>query len=115
MQVKLFEVRDRATFIPCFGILMAPADGRANASWEEEDYLLRRAGFGFDNPLVIFGRLEGGGCQWDPYAWSVPPRTVPEAHRYVAAHWDELESGDVVDVEFVLGERTEPKASERAG
>ncbi|KKL90716.1 hypothetical protein LCGC14_1901950, partial [marine sediment metagenome] len=41
------------------------------------------------------------------------PRTVAEAHRYVAAHWDELKSGDVIDVEFVLDETTEKKVSER--
>jgi len=112
MQVKLFEVRDRATFIPCFGMLMVPSEG----SHGEEGFLLRRAGFDFKHPLVMFGRLEsggiGGGCQHDPYSWPVPPRTVAEAHRYVAAHWDELKSGDVIDVEFILEEVAVPKVSE---
>jgi len=40
-------------------------------------------------------------------------RTMLEAHRHVAAHWNELQSGDVVDVEFILGETAAPKVSER--
>ncbi len=111
MQVKLFEVRDRATLIPCFGILMAPTEGAAR--WREDRYLLSRAGFDFENPLVIFGRLEGGGCEHDPYSWSVPPRTVAEAHRYVSENWDRLQSGAVIDVEFILDEVSTPKVSER--
>jgi len=35
------------------------------------------------------------------------------AHKYIKEHWDELRSGSVVDVEFILGESKEPKASER--
>ena len=109
MQVKLFEVRDRATFIPCFGILMVPGEG----SHGEEGYLLRRAGFGFDNPLVLFGRLEGGECRYDVYDWTPGgSRTMQQAHHYVSENWDRLQSGAVIDVEFVLGETEEPKVSE---
>ena len=117
MEVKLFEVRDRATFIPCFGILMSPSDenfiGARSDRSEEERYLLQRAGFGFDNPLVMFGRLEGGGCQYDPYGWPSSSRTIHVAHVHIANHWNELSSGDVIDVEYILGETTEPKRSER--
>jgi hypothetical protein len=117
MQVKLFEVRDSATFIPCFGILMVPT---SETQWGEardvvEEYLLRRAGFGFDHPpyLVMFGRLEGRGAEYDPYNWPGSSRTIRQAHIYVTEHWNELKSGAVIDVEFTLGERTEPKVSER--
>jgi hypothetical protein len=109
MRVKLFEVRDRATFIACFGILMG-----GESMLVAEKFLLRRSGFGLEDPLVLFGRLEGGECQYDPYAWSARGgRTVAEAHRYVSEHWDELESGAVIDVEYVLGETAAPKGTER--
>lgn len=119
MQIKLFEVRDRSTAIPCFGILMAPSETPNAPEWLAtgqglaEEYLLRRAGFGFTYPLVLFGRLEGGEIRHDPFSWNRPPRTVAEAHRYVAAHWDGLNSGDVIDVEFILGEKDTAKVSER--
>jgi|ERR1700733_410575 hypothetical protein len=47
----------------------------------------------------------------DPYGWT--NRTMLAAHLYVTGHFDELTDGDVVDVEFVLGESTAPKLSER--
>ena len=36
-----------------------------------------------------------------------------EAHLWLENHWDEAKSGQVIDVEFLLGERAEPKESER--
>ena len=35
------------------------------------------------------------------------------AHEWLREHFDEIEDGGVVDVEFILGERAEPKRSER--
>jgi len=122
MQVKLFEVRDAATFIPCFGILMSPTpnwsgpvydygpDGTSN---EAETHLLRRAGYGFEYPLVLFGRLEGGETNHDPFNWRGPSRTMPEAHRFITLHWKDLESGTIIDVEYILGETKTSKVSER--
>jgi len=98
MEVKLFEVRDRATFIPAIGIRV-----------EGENYLTRRAGYG--KPLVLFGYLSGGGFTYDPSYWS--NRTMGNAHRYIADNWSELNPyGEVIDVEFILGETTTPKPSE---
>jgi len=114
MQVKLFEVRDRATLIPCFGVLLG-RDGDEPMPVAEK-FLLRRAGFGYSGAHVLFGRLEGGECQYDAYGWGGDHgRTIAQAHRYVSEHWDELESGAVVDVEHVLGETAEAKRTEREG
>jgi hypothetical protein len=118
MEVKLFEVRDRATFIPCFGILMAPEENIAYGPeipediLQAEEYLLRRGGFSFENPLVTFGRLDGGSSQYDPYSWG-GSRTMTVAHAYITEHWAELRSGSVVDVEFIRGETLSQKLSER--
>lgn len=116
MRTKLFEVRDRATFIPCFGVLMAPGLERTTLQvYENEAYLLRRSGFGFESRrLVMFGRLEEPtDATWDPHGHVGSGRTVPLAHRYVQEHWDELKSGDVIDVEFINGETPTVKVSER--
>jgi hypothetical protein len=38
---------------------------------------------------------------------------MPNAHLWIEANFDKLNDGDVVDVEFILGERAMPKVSER--
>lgn len=103
MQTKLFEIRDSATLIPAVGILLSRRDGP----------LVQRAGYG-DEPCVLLTYLIGGrNAECDPYAWI--GRTMPVAHRYISEHWQELESGAVVDVEFILGMSLYPKKSEYAG
>ena len=42
-----------------------------------------------------------------------PRRTMPTAHKWIIENWDELEHGQVVDVEFILGIASEPKIAER--
>jgi len=118
MNIKLFEVRDSMTFIPCFGILMvsepstAAMSGPMIESLNAEEFLLHRSGFVFVYPLVMFGRLEGGECQYDPYCWRGRSRTMARAHKFVAENWNDLQSGAVIDVEFIFGERAKPKESE---
>lgn len=109
MQVKAFELRDRATFVPAVAILLAPSN-------EAEHYLLRRSGFPCDSPgqrpMILLGGLEGGPFHYDKYDWH-GNGTRLTAHEYIEQHWDELESGQVICTEFIRGERTEPKESER--
>lgn len=99
MEIKLFEVRDIATFIPCIAIELSGHDG----------FLARRAGYG--EPCVLFGRLEGGKFTYDPYDWG--DRTTFNAHKFINENWDELETNAVIDVEFILGETGAKKKSER--
>jgi hypothetical protein len=107
LSVKLFEIRDAATFIPAIGIRIEPYGFEVTTF---ERYLMRRAGYG-DGFLVLFTRLDGGGeSHYDPYGWK--NRTFQVAHDFVAKNWDSLDSGAVVDVEFILGLRPEPKSSE---
>lgn len=113
MKTIALEVRDAGTFIPVMAIQMMPSE----VDYEAERYLLRRAGFGFDYPLVVVCRMECHGsvpsAAYDPHDWSCGSRTLPEAHRWIAEHFDELKSGDVVDVQFIIGETKSPKKSER--
>lgn len=110
MHLKLFEVRDRGTFLPCFAFLTTP--GPIFPTNQGERFLLERAGFDPRLPQVVFGKLEElGRTQWDPTAWG--DRTLRTAHEYINTNWYALESGDVIDVEYILKEKTEPKVSER--
>ena len=42
-----------------------------------------------------------------------PRERKVRAHDYIAEHWAELDDGDVIDVEFILGEKPTKKISER--
>lgn len=113
MKVKLFEIRDRGTFVPVICT-------KLSIDWDDvdfdkaikEDYLLKRAGYG-NNPenYVLMAGLEQGQSTYDPHSWG--NRTRYYAHQYIITNWDDLHSGDVIDVEFILGETKEIKISER--
>jgi hypothetical protein len=109
LQTKTFELRDKATFIP---IVAVRCDAGSGDISEVDRWLLRRAGYGAEFPCVLLTRLEGRAkAHCDEYDWG--DRTFTVAHEYIAKNWDTLHSGDVVDVEYILGERPSPKTSER--
>jgi len=108
LEVKVLEVRDRATFIPVLAVSMQPRN-------DGQRWLMRRVGYPCDGrPNVLLTRLSGyGQATNDPYAWAEGVRTLPVAHNWIIDHWEELADGSVIDVEFILGERAERKVSER--
>lgn len=106
MKTKIIEIRDSATFIPVMATLMESEN-------EVESWYLRKTGYGKDSGLVMITPLSGGKAEYSPYDWDTMARTYPVAHKYIQEHWNELESGDVVCVETILGERETPKVSER--
>jgi hypothetical protein len=104
METKIFEVRDRMTYIP---ILCT----KITSENEKEKYHLRRCGYGDDFPLILFTPLNNADLTTcDPYKFT--DRTYRNATVYIEEHFDELETGDVVDVEYILGETDKPKTSE---
>lgn len=110
MKVKTFEIRDSGTFIPMLAIKLT-SDGN-----KDDAYLLRRAGLDCDGSFnIAFFNLQRGDGFLDPYNWPGAPmvRTCPAAHKYIEDNFDSLESGSVIDVEFILGEKTEIKRSEK--
>lgn len=109
MQTKTFELLDKGTFIPMIAVLMEPEE-------PGDLYLLRRSGYRLGDGFVMFCRMDADGsarqASADPYGWGVN-RTYTPAHLYIQEHWGELKSGDVIDVEFLLGETKTKKQSER--
>jgi hypothetical protein len=107
MQVKVFELRDSGTFIPVICIKPTPDN-------EGQRYLLRRDGYSCDpqDSVIIMVNAQCHGAAYDPYDWS-DARTKRTAHIYIQQHWHALADGDVIDVEFILKERSQPKVSER--
>ena len=134
MESMLFEVLDRNTFIPVIATQMRPmryefitpemfagpsgipneGDVAYSEKKTKETYLMCRAGYGFDPPWCIFLAPITGGreAHFDCYDWA-GNRTLKNAHHFIEQNWDTLRSGDVIDVEFILGETKEPKPSER--
>ena len=96
IETKTFEIRDKGTFIPAVGIRI----NLAAVPFDSQDhYLLRRAGYGPD-PLVLLTALDGRRSEYDPFSWG--DRTWHTAHMFIQESWDELQSGAVVDVQFIL-------------
>jgi hypothetical protein len=98
METKLFEIRDKMTFIPALAIRVSGEDG----------YLMRRAGF--REPCIYLVHLTGERCAYDAYTWN--DRTFCVAHQAIEQNWESLSSGDVIDVEYLLGESETKKQSE---
>lgn len=107
MIVKAIELRDRMTLIPAIAIKLRPEN-------EKERRILAHAGFGgtieSQEAYVMLSALRTGQITYDTFAWN--DRTFHVAHEYIEKHFDELKSGDVVDVQFILGETKEPAVSE---
>lgn len=112
METKVFEIRDRATFMPVLAIRLQINPGSSNEEW-----LLWRAGYSHEDIetgcFVLLTTLNGGKGRstCDPYYWS--SSTLTPAHAYIAKHWDQLEPGQVIDAEFIRGESATPRTSER--
>jgi hypothetical protein len=112
MNIKLFEVRDRGTFIPVMAIKLQPEN-------DQHQYLLSTSGFGESaeqqGKYVMLLPLTGGSGKraTDHYAFARPGRTMKEAHDHIIFNFDDLEDGAVIDVEFILEEVDQPKQSQR--
>jgi hypothetical protein len=110
MKVKLFEIRDVATCLPMMAIKLDPRS-------EAERWLLARSGYGptpdAQRKYVLLADLQGGGGKiiCDYYDWG-GCRTRQIANKYIAEHFDDLTTGDVIDVEFICGITKEPKKSD---
>ena len=110
MKTKLLELRDTGTFIPLLCVDMNPDSAFADA----QHYLLHRCGYPCDGRpnIGITHASADGTFSNDPYRWS-GSRTYAVAHRYIIENWETLKDGDVVDVEYILGETDAKKPSER--
>jgi hypothetical protein len=104
MKSLVLEVRDRATFIPVVCT-------KLKSRHLQERKLMRRAGYNEGEPYVMLTSLvEPKATHYDPY--ELGPRTLKVALDYIIKNWENLEPGQVIDVEYILGETQTPKQSE---
>lgn len=104
---KIFEIRDRGTLLPVMATLVSNTSGENYM----ENNLMLRAGYG-NSGMVILTILESGESRNDPFKWNDGCRTIKEAHWYINNNFYKLNSGDVIDVEYILGESDTQKVSE---
>lgn len=105
------EIRDRMTFIPVMAVSL---ETNVSAGFEPRDYLLKRAGYGGNYLNVHIINLNEKIGYSDAFEWDRNSgKTMFEAHRYIRDNFDTLKDGDVIDVEFILGEKDTKKKSER--
>lgn len=113
MTAKLIEIRDAATTISALAVKL---DG---SKTDAERWLLGRAGFGTTPDeqagYVLLLNLTGSSGEWscDPYEWRSGARTLKVAQHHINEHFDDLASGAIVDVEFLLGETAAQKTTDR--
>lgn len=89
------------TFIPFLAIKLDVAN-------REESYLARSSGW-ITN--FLFTRLSANELEV-ANRWH-GERTLGTSCQYIMENWDELKNGQVIDVEYVLGEVSKPKISQR--
>jgi hypothetical protein len=101
-KLKHIEILDRATFIPAIAVRLDSNDTFGG-------HLIRRAGFKAFG--ILLADLNYGTGSVDPYGHG-DSRTRTVVHLYLEQHWDDVEDGQVIDVEFILGETAESKSSD---
>ena len=115
-EVKMIEVRDEGTTMPCIALKPDPISRAETWAWGRTGYGLCPEDM---REYVLLAPLHGGEglLTCDPYKHPGAParRTLWAAHRWLKEHWQEVESGDVVDVQYILGETEAPKIPERHG
>jgi len=110
MTCKTLEIRDSMTFIPVLAIQMQAVNSI------QAYYIHYRCGYPRDGGSIMLMRLQDGRATNDPFEWEslgLGPRTMPVAHDHIIKNFAKLQDGDVIDVEFILGETKERKRSER--
>lgn len=105
MIIKCLEIRDSGTCIPAIAIKMS-------AAGMVEDTFLWREGYPRDGKGVVLMRLSNQEAHSDVYDWSDSSRTMRTAALYIEKNFDDLQNGQVVCVENILGERETPKEPE---
>lgn len=113
VDVKVFEIRDRGTTIPWLAFRFAYPMS------EKERRLLGHAGYGpnaCEWAGVIQGRADCGGedsnsgLHYDVYA--IANDRTREAALFIEKRFDDLTSGQVIDVRVILGEAADPVESD---
>jgi cold shock CspA family protein len=104
-EVKMFEVRDKATCIPVMAVHCHKQEMQPQAA-----YLMSRSGWTESQQFIYIMNTKSGIANYNAGNWD--SNTMFIAHNYIETGFHELNDGQVIDVEFIQGFTKEPKASE---
>lgn len=105
MDIKMIEIRDSFTLINALAIKM-------NSDKDIENEFLVNSGYSREFPSIMLFDLADGVGYVNPNSWNSGGRTLRTAHMYIERNYDNLVSGQVVDVEYISGETNSPKDRE---
>ena len=103
MDTKFLEIRDVGTRIIVMCTLLA-------GETEVEKGMLATAGWHPDTTSVLLTSMSDYETGYDPF--KKRDRTYFTAHRHIQQNWKHLKSGDVIDVQYILGETEKIKSPE---
>jgi len=95
--IKIVEIRDRATFIPAFAIRMI------GDSFDER-YLFNQAGYRPDPCILLISMQAPSFSARYSGDWKRHERTMGTAHKWIEENFDEIKNCQVIDVEYILKE-----------
>lgn len=105
---KFFEIRDSSTTLPLMVTKLEPVNS-------DEDWLIKRAMGSKPYPLFLVTFMSSDVSHFNIYNWgSTGARTVKTAHEFIEKNFDTLKTGDVIDVQVLLGEKETKKISENS-
>lgn len=105
MKSFAIEIRDRKTFIGAVATLL-------ESDIEQEQWIIKRLGYR-DTRFILLTNLVSLESQADPYLWR--SMTMQQTHLFLLKNINILTEGMVIDTEYLRGETSLPKTSERFG
>lgn len=126
MQSKLIEIRDYGTCMIALAVcpdapnLLHRQEGAAKKDREclaAERWAWERSGYPSERRYVLLYPIDpdvaAGGYGHKAYDSQYQDRTWTTTHEWLIQHFDEIDSGAVLDVRVILGETEMPAISDR--
>lgn len=106
VDAKMLAVMDRGTHIPLIAFKVSP-------NTMKECVMLERHDFGVNpHEHTFFYDISSGTCSHNPYKME-GSYTLTPACKHIRDNWGSINSGDLVDAEYIRGETSEPRIWER--
>jgi len=106
--VKFLEVRADGYFLSMLAVGAYPTIDKLN---DREIWILNRAGRSAKHTQILLMDLVSGASSWEPGNWTDRETTI--THVHLLSNWKSIKSGDVIDIQYILGERKTIRLSEQ--
>lgn len=107
MTKKYFEIRDNSAFIPVVAVDLHPTTDNETIK-PIEQALVSASAYNPITTILLTTLSSELRTEHDPSNWH--NRTLETAHHYILSYWEGLDSGQVINVEFIEGDSANPEA-----